>query len=162
MDSPTRWTIRRTGHCACEAFGAVQEWDDNDAGAERNTGGQAKEGEIDLEEEDGVQRRRKALKRDGDLLMVCCPQGQELQPEKKKQNRCNHCGCTGTAFRSRESDYDLCEPCHKNLSRRVPVRFQEGDRLVIKGSGYTRRDGLDWRFCRLEAASRARHRASNG
>ena len=41
--------------------------------------------------------------------MVCCPQGQELQPEKKKQNRCNHCGCTGTALRSR-------------------------DRLVIKGS----------------------------
>lgn len=46
-----------------------------------------------------------------------------LQPEKKKSNRCNLCGCSGTAFRCRDCDYDLCEPCQKNMARRVMVKI---------------------------------------
>lgn len=128
--------------------GAAEEWDDNDCGAERNTNAAPKDDEVDLEEEDGLQRRRKPLRgTPTELVMVTCPAGIELQPEKKKSNRCNHCSCSGTAFRSRESDYDLCEPCHRNLQRRVQVRFQEGDRMTIKGAGYNRKEGVDWRFC---------------
>lgn len=124
-----------------------QEWDDNDAGAERNTQAAAKDDEVDLEE-DGIQRRRKPLRSSpAELLATTCRQGHEMQPEKKKSNRCNLCGCSGTAFRCRDCDYDLCEPCQRNMARRVPVRFQEGDRMLVKGAGYNRKDGVDWRFC---------------
>ncbi|CAJ1434089.1 unnamed protein product, partial [Effrenium voratum] len=124
-----------------------EEWDEVNSGGERSTNAAVKEDEQELEE-DGIMRRRKPLRAvPAELLATACRNGHELQPEKKKSNRCNFCSASGTAYRCRDCDYDLCDACQRNLSRRVAVRFQEGDRIIVKGSGYTRKDGVDWRLC---------------
>ncbi|CAE7195129.1 unnamed protein product, partial [Symbiodinium microadriaticum] len=130
-----------------DAMDDPEEWDEADSGGERMAGSAVKEDEEELEE-DGVQRRRRQLRHTAaEPQPVYCREAHELQPERKKSNRCNFCGCSSTAWRCRDCDYDLCEACQRNLSRKVPVRFQEGDRMQIKGNGYSRKDGIDWRFC---------------
>ncbi|CAE8601308.1 unnamed protein product, partial [Polarella glacialis] len=90
--------------------------------------------------EDGVERRRQQLRTTpAEAVAVHCPEGHEVQPEKKKNNSCNYCGTKSTAFRCRDCDFDFCENCYKNLSKRVSARMQPGDRVVLKGNGYHRK-----------------------